>query len=110
MPQGTGCNPGQKPGRIAHLSLVQNGIDVQAARVRPDPDLLSVALELVDRATEGMQLERRKYAGLLALLYEGVATRMPYDLLLDFARSKAAEFHAGGSKAPSAQPVAGSAT
>lgn len=95
MPQGPGGSSGRSSGRASHLSLVPSNIEAHAGTLRPNHDFLSVALELADQAIEGLALERRAYASLLALLYEGVASGMPYDLLLDFGRTKAAELRRG---------------
>ena len=56
-----------------------------------DEEALGVAIEMADEALRGSWLPRRGYAGLVALLYEGVHQRMPYAQLLDFARLTAAD-------------------
>lgn len=92
MPQGHRFDPGRPAGRASHLSLVPDGSQAgKASSVRLDADLLSVTLELAAQAIRDVPIERREYACLLALLYEGVSSGMAYDLLLDFARSRVAE-------------------
>jgi hypothetical protein len=54
-----------------------------------DPTTLSVAIELADQAMRGLSMPRSAYATLLSDLYEGVAMRMPFRQLLDFARATA---------------------
>lgn len=99
MHQGNKSGTGQPDARAQHLSLVPGNTSAgQVPGIHLDPDLLSVALELSDQAIQGMPMGRRGYASLLALVYEGVASGIPYDLLLDFARSKAAEFWSRDSK------------
>ncbi len=56
-----------------------------------DEEALGIAIEMADEALRGSWLPRRRYAALVALLYEGVHRRMPYAQLLDFARLTAAD-------------------
>lgn len=56
-----------------------------------DEEALGIAIEMADEALRGSWLPRRRYAALVALLYEGVHQRMPYAQLLDFARLTAAD-------------------
>lgn len=56
-----------------------------------DAELLGIAIEMADEALRGSWLPRRRYAALVALLYEGVHQRMPYAQLLDFARLTASD-------------------
>lgn len=53
------------------------------------PEHLSIALELADEALEGLWLPRKKYAELVALIYEGLTQGLPYAEILDFARPAA---------------------
>jgi transcriptional regulator with XRE-family HTH domain len=56
-----------------------------------DAESLGIAIEMADEALRGSWLPRRRYAALVALLYEGVYQRMPYAQLLDFARLTASD-------------------
>lgn len=68
-----------------------------------DEEALGIAIEMADEALRGSWLPRRRYAALVALLYEGVHQRMPYAQLLDFARLAAADM---ASERELAAPVA----
>lgn len=55
-----------------------------------DEESLGIAIEMADAGMRGLWLPRRRYAGLVAMLYEGVCKGMPYAQLLDFSRLTAA--------------------
>lgn len=52
---------------------------------------LSIALELADEALQGLWLPKRRYADLVALIYDGLTQGLPYAAILEIARPAAAQ-------------------